>query len=322
MEEAFETEFERFEVTRVEAIADRVKSLRFEPLDRRPVASWTPGAHLDFRLSSGLVRQYSLCSDPADDQGYTVGVLLDPASQGGSAAMHQLAEGDTVEVRGPRNNFELVPAPQYVFFAGGIGITPILPMVRRAAELLVPWRLVYGARNREAMAFRNELRSVQGGALRLVPEDTEGRTDFGYELSLIEPGTVIYACGPAPMLDALAAACSTLGLDSQLHVERFKGSGEVHAHQPADGAFEVELARTGEVVRVTASQTIIDAILPVRPDQPYSCLEGYCGTCETKVLAGVPDHRDEYLSDDQREANDTMMLCVSRANSRRVVLDL
>ncbi|MCS5721829.1 PDR/VanB family oxidoreductase [Herbiconiux sp. CPCC 203407] len=320
--EAYETEFESFVVTHVRDIADRVKSLRFEPTHRRPVVPWAPGAHLDFRLGSGLVRQYSLCGEPSDDRGYTVGILLDPASQGGSEAMHRLAEGDTIEIRGPRNNFELVPASQYLFFAGGIGITPILAMVRSAAESAVPWRLVYGGRNRSSMAFQDELRAARGGELSIIPEDTDGRADFARELSLAIPGTAIYACGPAPMLDALAASCSALGLEAQLHVERFKSSGEVHAHQPADGSFEVELARTGEVIPVSATQSIVDAILPARPNQPYSCLEGYCGTCETKLLLGEPDHRDEYLSDDQKAANDTVMLCVSRAKGRRLVLDL
>ncbi|YCQ18640.1 PDR/VanB family oxidoreductase (plasmid) [Arthrobacter sp. Z1-15] len=236
--------------------------------------------------------------------------------------MHELEVGSTVEIRGPRNNFELVPASEYVFFAGGIGITPLLAMVRRAADLQVPWRLVYGARNRDAMAFQTELENVPGGVLKLMPEDTHGRTDFKEELLLAGEGAAIYGCGPAPMLDALSATCSSLGLDANFHLERFQRSGDVHALQPADTVFEVELARSGEVVTVGADQTIIDALLPLRPDQPYSCLEGYCGTCETKIFSGVPDHRDEYLSDQQRVANESIMLCVSRAKNRRLVLDL
>lgn len=322
MTEDSERDFIKFSVSRVDTIADRVKAIRLEPVDRSPVAAWPPGAHLDIRIDSATVRQYSLCNDRSETHGYMVGVLLDPASRGGSAAMHQLAEGDTVEVRGPKNNFELVPASRYIFFAGGIGITPIVPMIRHAADSGIPWSLVYGARNRPALAFQSELESIPGGALRFVPEDTHGRINFEDELSQVEPSAAIYACGPTPMLDALTAACASLGIESQLHMERFTGSGDVPVHQPADTAFEVELARTGVTVKVESDQTIVDAVLPMRPDLPYSCLEGYCGTCETKVLTGVPEHRDEYLSEAQRATNATMLICVGRAKAGRLVLDL
>lgn len=315
--------FVNFVVRSVGTLAERVKAFRIEPLNGGTVAPWRAGAHIDIRLNTGHVRQYSLCGEQVDVHGYTIAVLLDPAGRGGSVAMHQLEVGDVVDVRGPRNNFELVPASRYIFLVGGIGITPVLPMIRHAAESGVPWRLVYGARNDTAFAFRSELVTLHGGSARFVAEDVDGRIDIAAELSDVDSSVGIYSCGPAPMLDALTAVASALGIEPQLHVERFAGSGDTTpVHLPSDSAFEVELARCGTTVMVGHHQTIVDAVLPVRPDLPYSCLEGYCGTCETSVLAGIPDHRDEYLSEDERRTNTTMLICVGRSQSARLVLDL
>lgn len=276
---------------------------------------WEPGAHVDLLLGPGLERQYSLCSEPADRSAWRVAVLREPAGRGGSAHVHgQLGVGDKIRVRGPRNHFRLEPAPRYRFVAGGIGITPILPMLAAAEAAGAEWSLLYGGRSRGSMAFTAEL-ARYGDRVTLAPQDESGLLDLGPVLDEIPDGTLVYCCGPAPLLDAVEERCP----GGALRVERFQPKAQQGA---ADSEFEVELARSGRTLVVPADVSVLDAVRGAGVEVLYSCTEGTCGTCETDVLDGAPDHRDSVLTEEERAAGETMMICVSRCRGARLVLDL
>lgn len=324
--------------------ADGVLSLQLSSADGSPVPEWTPGAHVDLVLPSGLVRQYSLCGDPADRSSLTVAVLHERHGRGGSREIHetQLA-GRTVGVRGPRNHFALREADEYLLVAGGIGVTPMLAMARHLDAEGAAWRLVYGGRSRSSMAFLPELAAF-GGAVTVVPQDEAGLPDLDAILDATSPGTEIYCCGPEGLLRTVEAAGAARGIP--VHVERFgkavhAPAGTVPDAAPAAaveavsgaavaapsrgavaGTFQVELQRTGITVDVDPDRTILDAVREHLPEVISSCEEGFCGACETRVLAGIPEHRDQVLDPVERESNETMMICVGRSCTPRLVLDL
>src|SRR3954470_11777793 len=300
-------------------VAEDVMTLELAAPSGGRLRDWTPGSHVDLLLPNGLTRQYSLCGDRRDPGTYRVGVLREPAGHGGSAFVHdELAVGDVVGVAGPRNNFPLVPSEQYLFVAGGIGITPLLPMIAQAELLGADWRLLYGGRRRGSMAFLDEL-AAYGERVLIRPEDEHGLLDLPQFLGRPRDGVRVYACGPAPLLAAMERACAGRAPHT-LRTERFV-PGEP-ATPARTAAFEVELARTGITVTVTPQQTGLDALNGVGVEVLSSCRRGVCGTCETTVLAGRPDHRDALLDDDERNANDCMYVCVSRSRDERLVLDL
>ncbi|MDT7618834.1 MAG: hypothetical protein QOF00_6281 [Pseudonocardiales bacterium] len=300
-------------------VADGVLVLALEHPERRRLPDWTPGSHIDVVLPDGSVRQYSLCGDRWDAHSYRVGVLREVDGRGGSAYVHDhLGVGDRVGVGGPRNHFPLVPSQRYLFVAGGIGITPLLPMIHQAQLLGAEWDLVYGGRRRASMAFLDEL-AAYGHRVHLVPEDEQGLIDLPAWFAEVRPGVRIYCCGPAPLLDAVDTACAHWP-EHTLRVERFVAQ-EQEAPVRAD-PFEVELARTGAVVTVTPDLSVLEAVRSAGADVLSSCRQGTCGTCETAVLAGVPDHRDSILADADRAAGDCMFVCVSRSIGDRLVLDL
>lgn len=302
--------------------ADGVRSFHFRRSDGGPIETWSPGAHLEFTLPSGLIRHYSLCGDPEDLGGYTVAVLDQADGRGGSREFHRImAPGIELTARDPRNHFPLVEAQSYLFIAGGIGITPILPMIRSVAKDGKSFRVVYGGRTLASMAFRDEV-SAYGAAAVLVPEDTAGRIDIAGELAGCPVGTQVYCCGPEPLLRAVEAACAVDGRIGGLHFERFGASGGDRPAVAPGGTFEVELARTGVTLVVDEQSSILDKVLEAVPGRPWSCREGYCGTCETSVIAGEPEHADDILSEDERAAGDVMMICVGRSRSPRLVLDI
>jgi ferredoxin-NADP reductase len=279
---------------------------------------WTPGSHVDLVLPTGLTRQYSLCGDRWDAHTYRVGVLREPRSRGGSAYVHEeLAVGDLVGIGGPRNTFPMVPAPGYLFVAGGIGITPILPMLRQAEAVGADWRLLYGGRTRGSMAFLAELADY-GDRVDVVPQDECGLLDLAGFLGAPRPDVRVYCCGPAPLLAALESATEDWPRHA-VRTERFVAEAGAPVRSTA---FDVELARTGAVVTVHPGRSVLDAVQEVGVDVLSSCRQGTCGTCETGVLAGTPDHRDSVLEDHERAAGDCMLLCVSRSCSDRLVLDL
>ncbi|MFJ3669859.1 PDR/VanB family oxidoreductase [Streptomyces sp. NPDC090106] len=302
-------------VAAVENAADGVLALTLcHPLGE-PLPPWEPGAHVDLVLAPGLERQYSLCGDPADRSGWRVAVLREPAGRGGSAHVHdRVGPGDKVRVRGPRNHFALRPAPRYRFVAGGIGITPILPMLAAAEAAGAEWSLLYGGRTRESMAFTGEL-ARYGDRVTVAPQDETGLLDLAPVLDSVPEGTLVYCCGPGPLLDAVQARCPA----GVLHLERF--TPEVR-EEGEDTEFEVELAASGLTLTVPKGVSVLDAVQAAGVDVLYSCTEGTCGTCETDVLEGEPDHRDSVLSDEEREAGETMLICVSRCRGRRLVLGL
>jgi ferredoxin-NADP reductase len=299
--------------------ADGVVSLTLSRPDGRRLPDWTPGAHIDVVLPHGVTRQYSLCGDRFDAHTYRVGVLREPDGRGGSAFVHDvLAAGDLVGVGGPRNNFALVPSASYLFVAGGIGITPLLPMIHQADLLDADWRLLYGGRTRESMAFRDEL-AVYGDRVQVVPQDEHGLLDLASFLGAPRPGVKVYCCGPPPLLAATERACAAWPAHT-LHLERFVAKDQ---GAPArSGPFAVELARAGVVVDVQPGVSVLDAVRAAGVDVLSSCRQGTCGTCETTVLAGRPDHRDSILADHERAVGDCMFPCVSRSRDDRLVLDL
>ena len=275
---------------------------------------WEPGAHLEVTLPSGTVRHYSLCGDPADRSTYRLGVLREPGGRGGSEELHtSVREGTVLGVRGPFNRFPLVPAERHLFIAGGIGITPLLPMVRS----LPPgsWSLVYGGRSLAAMAYRSELAALPG--VTLVPRDTAGLPDLDAVLAGLPASTAVYCCGPEGLLRAVEERWP-----GPLHTERFGAPPPAVQDAPDTGGFDVELRRSGRTLRVEPGRSLLDAVREVLPGVAYSCEEGWCGTCETKVLAGTPEHHDTVLGEEERASGTTMMICVGRSRGGRLTLDL
>ena len=305
---------------RKEMIAEGVVLLTLRAPDGRPLPEWQPGAHIDLVLPSGLVRQYSLCGDPADRSRLQLAVLREPESRGGSSHVHDvLTEGESVRIRGPRNHFPLVKAKNYLFIAGGIGITPILPMVAAVDATRADWRLVYGGRTRASMAFGETLRRAYGDRVSLRPQDEYGLLDLPSLLGKPQRKTAVYSCGPEPLLAAVEAGCEKWPSGS-LHLERFAPKKDVTTGPLT--TFEVELAQSGRTLTISADMSVLEAVEGAGVPVMTSCEEGICGTCETKVLSGRIDHRDSVLSDEERAAGDTMMICVSRAKGNRLVLDL
>ncbi|MBT3154320.1 oxidoreductase [Streptomyces sp. CHD11] len=302
-------------VERREPAAEDVVVLTLRHRLGAPLPPWEPGAHVDLLLAPGLERQYSLCGDPADRAGWRIAVLREPDGRGGSAHVHRrLGPGATVRARGPRNRFPLEPAPRYRFVAGGIGITPILPMLAAAEAAGADWTLLYGGRTRASMAFAGEL-SRYGGRVTLVPENEAGPLDLPAALDGLPPGGLVYCCGPGRLLDAVARRCPA----GVLRVERFSPAEH---DTGTDGDFEVVLARSGRTLRVPPDVSVLDTVRAAGVQVLYSCTEGTCGTCETDVLEGEPDHRDSVLTEDERAAGETMLICVSRCRGPRLVLDL
>ena len=306
--------------------AEHVISVELRPA--RPETEFpmhTAGAHIDLHLPGGLVRSYSLCNAQGDGGRYIVGVLHDRNSRGGSRYVHQqLRVGARLQISAPRNNFGLdETAPHSVLVAGGIGITPIYTMVRRLRTLGKSADLIYCARSRKEAAFAEELTELAQDGIKLTwhfDEEAGGPPDLAALLGGRGEKSHYYCCGPGPMLSSFEKTCGQLGL-RQVHVERFAAETPAAAQAPAN-ACVVELAISGRTVNVQPGESILDRLLAEGFDLNYSCKEGICGACETKVLAGEVDHRDSLLSDDEKAANKTMMICVSRCKSGKLILDI
>lgn len=307
-------------VTAREIRAEGVVSLTLADPGGARLPAWTPGAHIDLLLDD-IVRQYSLCGPPGDQHTWRVAVLLDPDGRGGSVKVHQtLKVGDQVAVRGPRNHFPLHACPRYIFIAGGIGITPILSMIAVATEAGSDWRLYYGGRSRASMAFLDELQPY-GEQVIIWPDDERGLLPLDQILGDPADGVLVYCCGPEGLLSAAEQRCAAWPAGA-LHLERFTAKPQPEPAAGEQATFEVVCQRSGLTVTVPPGQSIIDALDEQGVSVLSSCLEGVCGTCETRVLEGVPDHRDSLLTEDEREAGEYMMVCVSRSKSDRLVLDL
>lgn len=301
-------------VESVEVCADEVVALTLADPAGAALPAWEPGAHIDVDLGAGLVRQYSLCGEAGR---WRIAVLRDAAGRGGSVRIHEeVRPGDLLPVRGPRNHFPLVDAGRYVFVAGGIGITPILAMVRAVAAAGRPWTLLYGGRRRSSMAFLDELAGIPGGEVVVVPQDECGLPDLGARLASPVPDAVVYCCGPGGMLAAVERACAAWPVGT-LHRERFAAEP-----RQAAGGFEVLLRRSGRRIAVGEHEPLLDALEAAGLDVDNSCRAGICGTCEITVLDGEPDHHDDVLTDEERRRGDVMLPCVSRCRGPLLVLDL
>lgn len=306
------------QVAEIVAAADGVVALELRDPDGGPLPAWEPGAHVDLVLPNGLTRQYSLCGDPGERTHWRLGVLRERDGRGGSAWLHdELRPGMRLQASAPRNHFPLVEADEYLFIAGGIGVTPLLPMVAAVARRDVPWRLAYGGRTAASMAFADELRA-HGDAVSVSCDDQHGPLDLATLLGEPRAGVAVYCCGPESLLAAVEERCAAWPAGA-LHVERFHA--RPGALEGERGAFEVELAASGMTVAVGADETIVEALEAAGVDVATSCQEGTCGTCETTVLEGAVDHRDSYLTDEER-ADGAMLICCSRSLSPRLVLDL
>lgn len=301
------------QVAAIDRIAQDVVQLRLELVDGGRFPRWHPGAHVDVELPSGALRQYSLCGDPAERDHYRIAVRRIAGGGGGSRAMHALGVGDRITLRGPRNAFPFITTDRYLFVAGGIGITPIRPMLHDAIRRGADWQFVYTGRTRATMPYLDELAALDPERVHIWPDDEYGTPDARKLLSLAADGAALYTCGPPPMIDAIRAELPA-GPIASLHFERFSPAPVVGGEP-----FEVVLARSGHVVAVGSGETALAAIRRVLPDVAYSCQQGFCGTCPVRLLGGDVEHRDRCLTTGERESR--MAVCVSRATGR-ITLDL
>jgi tetrachlorobenzoquinone reductase len=297
--------------------AETVWSFELAPVSGAPLPAYAPGSHIDLHLPGGMVRQYSLTNISGGDH-YEVAVSLDRNSRGGSRWFHECARpGMRLEIGGPRNSFPLADADRSVFFAGGIGITPIRAMVKSLEKTGRAWKLHYAARTRSAAAFVDEFEALGPNVHLHFDDRAGGLFDMAGAVAQAPAGAHLYCCGPEPMIAAFLDAAKDWPQD-QVHVEYFTPAPV----KAGEGGFLVELARSGITVEVRPDQTILDAVLAAGVPAANSCRNGLCGTCETRVLAGEPDHRDLILSEAERRESRTMMICCSRAKSPSLTLDL
>lgn len=303
-----------------------IQSFELVDVNGAALPAFTAGAHLDVFLPNGLIRQYSLCNDPAETHRYLIGVLRDPASRGGSQAMHDLVnEGDVLQVSAPKNHFPLVAGAQRsLLLAGGIGITPILCMAESLATQGSGFEMHYCARERERTAFFERIAGAAFASKVQFHFDAgapEQKLDIAALLAKPEAGCHLYVCGPKGFINAVLDQAKSAGWPAeQLHCEFFAGE-EVKA-LAGDGSFQVKLASSGKWVTVPADTTVVKALAAAGVDVMVSCEQGVCGTCLTKVLDGEVDHRDQYLTPEEQAANDQFLPCCSRAKSPVLVLDL
>jgi len=312
-------------VTRRTPEAVDISTFELCDVDGKPLPPFGAGSHIDVHLPNGLTRQYSLCNDPTESHRYLIGVLRDPASRGGSAAMHdQIQEGAVLRISAPKNHFPLAhEARRSILVAGGIGVTPILCMAERLAMAGADFEMHYCTRSRDRTAFRDRIAaSAFAPRVRFHFDDGDAaqKLDISALVASPTPGVHLYVCGPKGFMDAvLGAARAGAWPESQIHYEFFNAellpTGE-------EGAFDVKLASSGRIVTVGKDQTVVQALAAAGVDVPTSCEQGVCGTCLTRVLEGVPDHKDLYLTPEEQAANDQFTPCCSRSKTPVLVLDL
>ncbi|MCI2420916.1 PDR/VanB family oxidoreductase [Saccharopolyspora sp. K220] len=301
--------------------ADGVLGLTLHTIDGSDLPVWEAGAHIDVLLPSGRNRQYSLCGDPRDRKRYQIAVRLEDAGRGGSAEIHGTAlVGEQLRVASPRNHFALREAAEYLLIAGGIGVTPLLPMATALHRRTAAWSMLYCGRGADTMPFREELVALGGKQVRLVDTTIEDRPDLKDATHRLPPDAVVYCCGPASLIDAVVETCEASG--TRYETERFAANEQRTGTGEDNDELELELRRSGVVLAVGPDTTLLEAIRGAGVEADSDCEEGYCGTCETTVLEGDPDHRDVVLSKVERAAGKTMMPCVSRACGKKLVLDL
>ncbi|MGK5077291.1 PDR/VanB family oxidoreductase [Janthinobacterium sp. HLX7-2] len=303
--------------------ADDICSFELLPVEGE-LPPFEAGAHIDVHVRDGLVRQYSLCSRPHERHSYQIGVLREPASRGGSMAMHDEIEvGHVVTIGAPKNHFPLQAAARSLLFAGGIGVTPILAMAEALSAAGADFEMHYSARTPERAAFRARIaKSPFAGRVHFHYDsgDAAQKLDALRSLGAPEPGTHIYVCGPGGYIDHVLASASALGWPpAQVHREYFSAAP---VDAGGDAPFDVRLASSGQVFKIPVGRTVVEVLAENGIDIPVSCEQGVCGTCLMRVLDGVPEHRDVYLTDEERAANDQFTPCCSRSKSALLLLDL
>lgn len=290
-----------------------------------PLPAFAAGSHVDVQPSGGITRQYSLCNDPKETHRYLIGVLRDPASRGGSQAMHDQVEvGQVLQISAPRNHFPLAhDAKRSLLLAGGIGVTPILCMAERLAITGADFEMHYCTRSADRMAFKARIASSEfASKVKFHFDDgaAEQKLDLAALLAAPQPGMHLYVCGPKGFMDAVLKTARAKGWpEGQLHYEFF---GAEVAKSDSDAGFEVKLASSGRIIKVPKDQTVVKALAEAGVEIMTSCEQGVCGTCLTRVLEGVPDHKDSYLTPEEQAANDQFMPCCSRSKTPQLVLDL
>lgn len=315
----------RLRLQQIRLEAEGIASYEFVPAGDAPLPAFTAGAHIDLHLPQDMVRSYSLVNAPSDQGRYVIAVQRDSEGRGGSAWMHSAPRvGDLFRATPPGNDFALAEdAAQSVFIAGGIGITPVLSMLHRLDALGRRWRLHYASRSPQEAAYVAALRAMDGvnggrGEVDLCFGSSRiDRLDIAGIVRDAPPEAHLYCCGPARMIDAFIAACASRAPHT-VHFERFAASSEA----ATEGGYEVVLNRSGERLTVAPGKTILDTLLDHAIDVPYACTAGVCGTCRTPVISGDPDHRDDFLSAQEKQSNDTIMICCSGSRSKTLVLDL
>ncbi|MDF0506718.1 PDR/VanB family oxidoreductase [Burkholderia cenocepacia] len=310
-------------VSRRVALADGVVGFELAHADGGRLPVFTAGSHIDLHLGNGLVRQYSLTDSGRSSSVYRIAVHLAQDSRGGSRWMHdELAAGDALSIGVPRNHFGIVPGAQrHSFVAGGIGITPIISMIRRCEEIGADWRLLYCARGPQQATFADELARFDDRVTFLFGA-RRSRGEFAAFLSGAREDDHLYCCGPHGLMDAVVSQAAPSYPSRRIHLERFGPAAASPSACPASRAFDVTLARSGRTIRVPEHVSLLEALEAAGMALPNSCREGMCRTCETRVLRGAVDHRDYVLSDEEREQGASMMVCVSRARGERIELDL
>ncbi|MCZ4314838.1 PDR/VanB family oxidoreductase [Comamonadaceae bacterium G21597-S1] len=312
-------------VSRKRAEAVDICSYELVRPDGKALPVFSAGAHIDVQVPGGMVRQYSLCNDATLTTHYLIAVLRDPKSRGGSVAMHDaLQEGDLLRISEPKNHFPLVhAAKRSLLMAGGIGVTPILCMAQRLHNTDAEFEMHYCTRSLERTAFHGRIAGSEFARRVHFHHDDgpiERKLDIAALLAQPIEGTHLYVCGPAGFLEFVLASARKAGWnEGQIHYEFF---GAEVVHVDTDVAFDVKIASTGKVYTIAADKSVTTALAEQGVEIPVSCEQGVCGTCLTRVLEGEPDHRDQYLLEEERVANDQFTPCCSRARSRLLVLDL
>lgn len=309
-------------VTEARYEADGVRSLVVRRTSGAALPPWEPGAHIDLLLPDSSTRQFSLCGDPGDPACYRIAVLLEPASRGGSRWVHGVAVGDVVHIRPPRNHFALEPATGYTFVAGGIGITPILPMVTHVSRHGgTQWRLHYGGRRRSSMAFTTALAEL-GDRARILAGDEGHRINLPELVDTLQPGHLLYVCGPTGLVAEAQELAGRAGCANLVRYELFSAPPADDLDAEGAAPFEVELRRSGRILQVPPASSILQMVRAAGVGVISDCEDGICGSCETTILDGRADHRDHVLSPDEQQENRSMMICVSRSKGERLILDL
>ncbi|NVM74388.1 vanillate O-demethylase ferredoxin subunit [Duganella sp. SG902] len=303
--------------------AEDICSYELVSVDGAQLPAFTAGAHIDVHVAPGIVRQYSLCNPPHERHRYVIGVLRDPSSRGGSRAMHdQIQAGAKLTISAPRNHFPLVDAPRSLLLAGGIGVTPLLAMAETLSAQGAPFEMHYCTRSPERTAFRDRILNAPYAAQVRFHHDSARPLDLPALLAGLERGTHIYFCGPAGFISYVKASAAALGWpENQLHLEYF-GADAAGAPVEGDQPFDVKLASNGACYTVPVGRTVLQVLSDAGVFVPASCEQGVCGTCLTRVLDGVPDHRDLYLTEEEQAANDQFTPCCSRSRSATLLLDL